>query len=470
MDMKKVQKVLSAYPKDQRMGEVYPVSHPSGLSGAEHWKIDATAGVFCLRRWAQGQPHSLNRLQYIQAVLWHAVYEGFDLVPLPCETSDHKGFVFFENCFWELLPWMGGERDYPKSFVKKTATDPKSPLKNGSESIPLQRPVSESEFRPMFGSKKTAKNPDGEVDYTKSAKDAKENGFTIHKAEEGKKNSLRHDSLHSVEEIMDTSGGESEKTGSPMNPESRCTHCEEHSIIQYRKTDAVRIVSAMLTLAQFHEITSTFPLPNEPLGPSGAVCKRLEQWKKWVAGDITDLLGKLKAREKTIRNPREWEMIRDARSLLDHFLAIGVNGMRMYIRGSRIRVPIQPCIGNANRRHLLFDREGVCGILDFKNVGADSVALDIAMLLGSMAGNDSKLWTYGLKAYRTVRNLSEEEIYLTTLLDLAEMLLSGMEWLERLFLKNEKFRDEQIQAIQEQIHWQVSRLDEFRFGHSHFVA
>jgi len=350
MDIKTIRTVLSEYPKDYRIGKIYPLLHLAGLSEAECWMVETMSGNFCLRGQSQ-EVLSINRLQYIQSVLWHAVYEGFDLVPLPIETRQHKGIVECDGQLWELLPWLEG-----------------------------------------------------------------------------------------------------------------------HKIDFFEKVDSTQIVSAMLSLAQFHEVTSTFPLPNEPLGLSPTIQKYFTRWKNWVGGDIHELASRIRTRQRETSELQEVELIRESLVLLDHFLMFGGEAMTMFTRGSRLPVPIQPVIGNISRRHLLFDEDGLCGMIDFKELGADSVSLDIASLLGDLAGNDPKLWSYGLKAYRSIRPLSDEELYLMIAFDFAEMILVGLEWMDLLFLKQREFRQEQKQAILERLRRQTGRLNQYRFGQTNFVA
>lgn len=441
MDIQAIQKVLSAYPKDHQANNVCPIAHLSGLGGADHWRVEAPIGPLVLRRWHENRP-TVNRLQYIQAVLWHAVYEGFKIVPLPCETAKHQGFVSLYDSFWELMPCMEGERDKPlqgsRSNSVKNRTENAQSTNNADSSQNVNRP-------------QLAKNTE----------------------------TARLDSFHSNEELWgteeipesDSKNDESKKSGIQKSGNENSEKPEKTiSGFFERKMRVPRIVSAMMTLAQFHEVTSTFPLPNEPLGQSDVVKRYLKEWKNWVGGDISLLLGKIREREKETTSLLENNLIRVSHALIDHFLAMGVNGMMMFARGAKIPVPIQPCIGNAYGRHLLFDRESVSGMVDFKELGADTVARDIASLLGSMAGNDPQLWSYGLKAYRNIRNLSESEVYLTTVIDFAEMILSGLRYLDQVFLKQLSFREEQLQNMLDQVQWQVSRLDEYRFGHNHFVA
>jgi len=317
--------------------------------------VEAAAGNFCLRGQSQ-ETLSIDRLQYIQAVLWQSIYEGFDLVPLPLETREHKGIVECGGRLWELLPWLEG-----------------------------------------------------------------------------------------------------------------------HKIDSFEKVDSTQVVSAMLALAQFHEVTSTFPLPNEPLGLSPAIQKHFARWKSWAGGEIHELANRIRSWQRETSDLQasdfqEGELIRESLVLLDHFLVFGGEAMTMLARGGRLPVPIQPVIGNVSRRHLLYDEAGLCGIIDFKELGADSVSLDIASLLGSLAGNDPKLWSYGLKAYRSLRPLNDEELYLMMAFDFAEMILVGLEWLNLLFFKRREFRREQKQAILDRLRWQTHRLNQYRFGQTNFVA
>jgi len=103
--------VLAAYPDECRSAEVECLGSAGGFSGARFWRVRARAGLLCLRRWPREHP-SAERLEFIQAVLWHVVREGFELVPLPLSTRLHKGYVPHAGHFWELAPWMPGEADF----------------------------------------------------------------------------------------------------------------------------------------------------------------------------------------------------------------------------------------------------------------------------------------------------------------------------------------------------------------------
>lgn len=104
-------RVLREYPPDRQPSRIVPLGSGGGFSGARFWKLDTPSGTLCLRRWPEEHP-TTEGLEFIQAVLWHATREGFPLVPLPCETSQHAGYVQCGGFLWELAPWMPGKADF----------------------------------------------------------------------------------------------------------------------------------------------------------------------------------------------------------------------------------------------------------------------------------------------------------------------------------------------------------------------
>ena len=103
--------VLAHYPADLQPSQVEPLAGAGGFSGAKIWWLDTPRGPACLRRWPKDHPQR-DRLEFIQAVLWHVDQEGFHLVPVPYETCNRVGFASSEGHLWELTPWMAGCADY----------------------------------------------------------------------------------------------------------------------------------------------------------------------------------------------------------------------------------------------------------------------------------------------------------------------------------------------------------------------
>ena len=107
----KIERILALYPDDCRPWATAPFEGADAFSGAGIWKIQSDRGTLCLRRWPRDHP-TQERLEFIQAVLWHVDQEGFHRVPLPLETCHHHGYVWHEGHLWELTPWLPGAADF----------------------------------------------------------------------------------------------------------------------------------------------------------------------------------------------------------------------------------------------------------------------------------------------------------------------------------------------------------------------
>ncbi len=107
----KIERILRLYPDECSPRAIELFAAPLSFSGAGLWRIASQRGPLCLRRWPAGHP-SQQRLEFIQAVLWHVDQEGFHDVALPLETRHHHGYVWHEGHFWELAPWLPGTASY----------------------------------------------------------------------------------------------------------------------------------------------------------------------------------------------------------------------------------------------------------------------------------------------------------------------------------------------------------------------
>jgi homoserine kinase type II len=102
-------------------------------------------------------------------------------------------------------------------------------------------------------------------------------------------------------------------------------------------------------------------------------------------------------------------------------------------------VPLQPVIRDIWYEHVLYEGDAVSGIIDFGAMRIDSVATDIARLLGSMVEDDQDGWQAGLNAYQSVRRLSADELELVRVFDSSTVLLSGLNWLQWVFAERRQF-------------------------------
>ena len=90
---------------------------------------------------------------------------------------------------------------------------------------------------------------------------------------------------------------------------------------------------------------------------------------------------------------------------------------------------------------MLFDGLQVSGLIDFGAMNYDTVATDVARLLGSLARNDLQVREEGLRAYTAVRPLNTVELELVECFDQANVILSPLNWLQWLLIDGRQFAD-----------------------------
>ena len=83
----------------------------------------------------------------------------------------------------------------------------------------------------------------------------------------------------------------------------------------------------------------------------------------------------------------------------------------------------------------------VSSLIDFGSLGIDSVATDVARLLGSLTGPGRAGWQEGLDSYQQVRRLSEQETRLMVAIQQANQLMAGIKWLDWILLEAREFAD-----------------------------
>jgi homoserine kinase type II len=102
-------------------------------------------------------------------------------------------------------------------------------------------------------------------------------------------------------------------------------------------------------------------------------------------------------------------------------------------------IPLQPCLCDIWRNHVLFEGDRVSGIIDYGEVKIDHVAVDLARLGGSMVEDDADGWQVGLSAYRRVRPLGDSDEILARMLDRTGAILGVANWLRWLHLERRVF-------------------------------
>jgi homoserine kinase type II len=308
---REIERILKLYPDDCQPQSAAPVLSPDSFSGAGLWRLSAPRGPLCLRRWPAENP-SPERLQFVQAVLWHVDQEGFHRIPLPVETRHRHGFVRHAGHLWELTPWLPGATDYR------------------------------------------------------------------------------------------------------ANP------------------SIARLKNALFALAHFHCAARSFPLADPGPSNSPGIAARASKLERLLNGGLEQM--------RSAMLTAGWpELSELGHRLIALAAECGPPTLALLRQVSCLRVPIEPCIRDIWHAHVLFVENEVSGIVDFGAMRPESVAADVARLLGSLALDNGADWQRGLAAYQSIRPLSDDERALVTAFDRSTVVMGGLQWLEWIYLERREF-------------------------------
>jgi homoserine kinase type II len=206
-----------------------------------------------------------------------------------------------------------------------------------------------------------------------------------------------------------------------------------------------KLRAAMTALAQFHHAVENFPLPDPRIAPAPGIARRRQQLAWWADAGIRQLDHKAATASRGI--PHEIiALFGQTRLPVESLLA----------QAQTLAVPLAPCIRDVWHDNVLFLGDDVSGIVDFGAMQTDSVAADIARLLGSLAGDQPASWQLGLDSYQSARQLTPAELRLVEAFDRANVLLSALNWMRWLYLDERRF--DNLDKVQARVQTQLARL------------
>jgi Ser/Thr protein kinase RdoA (MazF antagonist) len=224
-----------------------------------------------------------------------------------------------------------------------------------------------------------------------------------------------------------------------------------------------RLRVALTALAEWHRAAGVF-VPREAetawfftsrSGPSPGLARRAQEISRWRGPEIARVRLRLPA--------SSWKEFAElGQEILDNFGRAAPRVAGQLTVGLEVQVPLQPCLRDIWHDHVLFTGDEVTGLIDPHSARSDSVATDLARLLGSLVGDDRHLWEVGIDAYQQVRRLSPSELALLEVFDQTAVLLSGMTWLDWVCLQGRTFEDREkvigrLQAIESRLRVLASR-------------
>lgn len=202
-----------------------------------------------------------------------------------------------------------------------------------------------------------------------------------------------------------------------------------------------RLQNAMHALANWHQAAAMFQPSREnslwfgsTVGVSPAITERLQLLRRLLSGgkDKVKIALNLHSNSST---EEQNELLTSATIILDAFERIAPQLMLDMERASSWKVRLQPCLRDIWHDHVLFSGDDVAAIIDPSATRTESVAADLARLLGSFLGNDTSRWQDAIGFYQEVRPLDNTERQLIPVMDRSGLLLSGIRWLEKLFVE-----------------------------------
>lgn len=204
-----------------------------------------------------------------------------------------------------------------------------------------------------------------------------------------------------------------------------------------------RLRNAMTVLAQWHEAASRFePRDSEATwfkcfaaANSPTVADRLDRVERFQKQDVAKLRQLLQQTTSLPPWGAEFDELVDlSRRILDLFNLSAERVAEELSSYRNLRFRLHPCLRDVWHDHVLFEGDTVTGLIDPSAARSETPATDLARLLGSLLGDDDERWEAAMSAYRSVRPLSDREATLARVIDQSTVLLSGLTWLERLFV------------------------------------
>ncbi len=203
-----------------------------------------------------------------------------------------------------------------------------------------------------------------------------------------------------------------------------------------------RLRAALQTLALWHRAAEHFAaktserkwFSSSPSGLSPGLVRRAREIARWDDTTCALVLDRLAI--------RTWPDFSDLGcQILDGFRKAAPRIAAQLNIGRNTLVPLQPCLRDVWHDHVLFTGDEVTGLIDPHAARSDTVATDLARLVGSLVGDDRQAWQTGLDAYQEFRPLAAAELVLVELFDQTAVLLNGLTWLDWHCLQGRVFDD-----------------------------
>ena len=208
-----------------------------------------------------------------------------------------------------------------------------------------------------------------------------------------------------------------------------------------------RRIMAMRYLAQFHLTANSHQAPT--VGAAPGLQKRREILRGLHGGGLERLRQAIGAKRASELRIVAKEML----AAIERSLPTVLGELE---QAADVPLPLQWCLRDVKCDHVLFAGERVSGLIDFGAAAVDSVAGDVARLVGSLVGDARNDWPPALEAYHACRPLSPDERRAIDYFDRGGTLAAAANWLRWLFVEERPISH--AEALQSQLVQLRSRL------------
>jgi len=200
---------------------------------------------------------------------------------------------------------------------------------------------------------------------------------------------------------------------------------------------------ACQAVAELHAVWSQLPQRS----PCPGVMRRLEVLTQWLSNP-----------DLTIVNlqPSLMGLISRAMAIVERVAPFVLQALQPW---KTVPMLLHPCIRDLRGEHVLYVGERVTGIVDFGAMDIDSPAIDLARLLGDLAGENEQLIAVGLNKYRQFRSGFDVDDGFIRLLDRAGVVCSIIGWFARL---SKKQLQSPIENVKNRLTSLVARAEQFK--------
>lgn len=149
-------RVLDGYPHPYRPHRLCDLGSGGGFSGARLWRVEAAAGLFCLRAMPAAHVNTV-RLSGLHDLLLHVRDCGIEQTPVPVCDSEGRTWIRCNHAIWQLEPWLPGTADFHAKPTLRRLQNALSLLARWHRAAATFEP--EPDERQWFGCRPAAPSP-----------------------------------------------------------------------------------------------------------------------------------------------------------------------------------------------------------------------------------------------------------------------------------------------------------------------